>query len=170
MLENTLVKEQGLVEGAIPPKVREAEPGEADRAGGGIAAGNGKPPDPEVPAHAKRRQYTAEYKQRIVREADACKKPGEIGALLRREGLYSSCLVAWRRLRDQGGLPRLGPQARGPKPDLDKAMARENDKLRRENERLQKRLEQAELIIDVQKKVAKLLGVETVDPERGGSS
>jgi transposase len=113
-------------------------------------------PDTEVIEKAKRRQYTAEYKLRILHEVDACKGTGEIGALLRREGLYSSLISKWREQRDRGSLEGLGAHKRGPKADL---QAVELARLKRENERLRKRLERAELIIDVQKKVAQMLGV-----------
>lgn len=115
------------------------------------------PADPEVPEKATRRRFTAEYKARIVREADACTEPGEIGALLRREGLYSSSLVEWRRLRDEGGLTGLAPHKRGRKLKHDPQEV-ENAKLRRENERLAERLRKAELIIAAQKKIAEILG------------
>ena len=112
--------------------------------------------DTEVVAKAQRRQYTAEYKLRILRELEDSTGSGEIGALLRREGLYSSHLTKWRRQRERGELEGLGPQKRGPKAD---PQAVELAKLQREYERLRERLRKAELIIDVQKKVAQLLGV-----------
>ena len=111
-------------------------------------------PDPEVPAKAKRRSFSAEYKLRILEEADSCTEPGEIGALLRREGLYSSHLTTWRQQRQTGGLSGLAPKKRGRKKDADAA---EMARLRRENERLRKQLEQAELIIAAQKKLAQAL-------------
>ncbi len=114
----------------------------------------------EVSSKAKRRQYTAEFKRRIVREADACTKPGELGALLRREGLYSSHLVTWRAQRDRGELAGLAPRKRGPKPRPVDERDREIALLKRENARLEARLEKAEAIIEVQKKVSQLLGVE----------
>ena len=115
-----------------------------------------KMPETEVVEKAQRRQYTAEYKLRILQEVDACKEKGEIGALLRREGLYSSLIYKWREQRNRGSLEGLSAHKRGPKVD---SRAVEIAKLQRENERLRKRLEQAELIIDVQKKVAQMLGV-----------
>lgn len=115
-----------------------------------------KMPETEVVAKAKRRRYTAEYKLRILRELDGSQGNGETGALLRREGLYSSHLTSWRRQRERGELDGLSPQKRGPKPD---AQALEMARLKRENERLREQLRKAELIIDVQKKVAQLLGV-----------
>ena len=114
-----------------------------------------KEPDPEVVPKAKRRQFSAEYKLRILAEADACTKRGEIGALLRREGLYSSHLDKWRKQRDRGALAGLQSKKRGRKPD---PQAAEIARLQRENEQLRTRLERAEHIIDVQKKLAQLLG------------
>jgi transposase len=113
-------------------------------------------PDPEVVPKAQRRKFSAEYKLRILAEADAATQPGAIGALLRQEGLYSSLLDKWRNQRRQGSLQALAPQKRGPKVD---PLAAENERLGRENARLQKRLQQAETIIDVQKKLSLLLGL-----------
>ena len=114
----------------------------------------------EVVVKAKRRQHPAEYKLRILHEVDECQGKGEVGALLRREGLYSSLLSKWREQRERGGLTGLSGQRRGPKVD---ANAIELARLQRENKRLQEKLERAELIIDVQKKVAQLLGVTLAD-------
>jgi len=110
----------------------------------------------EVVAKAKRRQHPAEYKLRILREVDECKSPGEVGALLRREGLYSSLVSKWREQRERGSLTGLSGHRRGPKVD---PQAMEIARLQGENKRLQEKLERAELIIEVQKKVARLLGV-----------
>lgn len=124
--------------------------------------GNGNPaltvPDPEVTAKAKRRTFPPEYKLRILDEAAQCTKPGERGALLRREGLYSSHLTHWRRELREGALAGLKPKKRGPKSD---PLAVENARLRREIARLQAKLERAETIIDVQKKLSQLLGLPT---------
>ena len=116
-------------------------------------------PDPEVVPKAERRKFSAEYKVRILEEADRCTERGEIGALLRREGLYSSHLSTWRRQRDQGILSGLSPKKRGRKgkDELEKELGA----LRRENKQLQARLEEAEMIIDVQKKLSRLLGLAT---------
>jgi len=119
-------------------------------------------PDPEVPAKAQRRKFTAEYKLRIVREAERCKEPGEIGALLRREGLYSSLLTAWRREVEQGTRAALRSKKRGPKARVVDPRVKE---VERENARLRKRLEHAELIIAVQKKVSALLGIPLESPD-----
>ncbi len=115
-------------------------------------------PNPEVLARAKRRTYTGEYKQQVLAEADAARGSGEIGAVLRRHGLYSSHLTKWRQERKSGILEGLAPQKRGPKSKAHPLTA-ENQKLRRDNERLTDRLRKAEIIIDVQKKVAMLLGI-----------
>jgi transposase-like protein len=124
-------------------------------------------PDPEVVADARRRTFTAEYKLRILAEADAAAAhPGAIGALQRREGLYSSHLVTWRRERREGMLKGLTPQRRGPKSKRN-PQEDEMQKLRRENQRLTEELRKAEIIIDVQKKVGTLLGwsLPKADPE-----
>jgi transposase len=118
------------------------------------------PPDPEVPEKAKRRRFSAEYKLAILREADRCTEPGQIGALLRRERLYSSHLVDWRRQRDAGALKALA-RTRGPKP-ADPTRV-EIERLRRENQRLARKLTQAERIIDIQGKLSELLPI-PLDP------
>ena len=109
----------------------------------------------EVVARAKRRQYAAEYKLRILREIDECKGSGEVGALLRREGLYSSLVSKWREQSERGSLTGLSGHRRGPKVD---PQAVELARLQRENKQLQEKLERAELIIDVQKKLHGFLG------------
>lgn len=116
----------------------------------------------EVVTRATRRRYTAEYKLRILREVDACKGTGEIGALLRREGLYSSHMTKWRRQRAWGELEGLAEQRRGPKED---PQAVENARLKREKE-----LRKARLIIEVQKKVSQILGVPLEEPGKEGPS
>ena len=108
-------------------------------------------------AQAKRRRFSADYKQRILAEADQAKGAGGIGSLLRREGLYSSLLTTWRRERAAGVRQALAPRKRGPKSKRD-PMAEENQQLRRQNQRLTEDLRKAEIVIDVQKKVAALLG------------
>lgn len=124
-------------------------------------------PDPEVRPKAKHRQFTAEYKKRILDEADACTTPTQRGALVRREGLYSSHLTSWRRQRAHGILDGLAPKKRGVKPD---PLALENAQLRREIEQLQEQLHRAETIIDVQKKVSQLLGRPIAPTPRNGST
>lgn len=128
---------------------------------------NERMPETEVVEKAKRRRYTAEYKLRILREVEACKGSGEIGALLRREGLYSSLISKWRQQSERGSLKGVGARKRGPKAD---AQAAEIARLKRENESLRKRLEQAELIIDIQKKVAQMLGVPVEEHDQEGES
>jgi transposase len=120
-------------------------------------------PEPEVLPRAKRRQFSAAYKLRIVEEADHCAERGQIGALLRREGLYSSQLSKWRQQRAQGQLDALSPQQRGRKAQHPSEV--EVARLQRENERLRARLEQAELIMDVQKKLSRLLGLTPEETE-----
>jgi transposase len=122
---------------------------------GEAAAGR---PEVEVVAQAERRRFTAEYKQRIVREADRCTKPGEIGALLRRAGLYSSHLTTWRAARDRGELEGLSPRKRGPKVAPPDPRDRKIAELERDNVRLTKRAERAEGLVELQKKLAALLG------------
>lgn len=121
-------------------------------------------PDPEVPEKPARRRFSAEYKLAILREAGACTEHGEIGALLRREGLYASNLTAWRKQRDQGSLNALSPSKRGRKPKTKNPLSDEVARLERENRKLKKCLDQAELIIDFQKKVAALLGIPLNQP------
>jgi transposase len=133
----------------------------------GVTNGN-KPtmreePDPQVVPKAGRRRFSAEYKLSILGEADHCTERGQIGALLRREGLYSSHLTTWRQQREQGTLG----QKRGRKPD---PQAAEIKRLHRENERLRTRLERAEHIIDVQKKLAQLLGTSPDETPNNESS
>ena len=115
------------------------------------------PPNPEVVAQAQRRRFTAEYKLRILAEADQAKGAGGIGALLRREGLYSSLLTDWRRERNAANLQALAPQKRGPK-SQNNPLAVDVEQLRRENQRLAEELRKAEIVIDIQKKVAALFG------------
>jgi transposase-like protein len=121
-------------------------------------------PDPEVTDKAERRRFSAKYKLSILQQVDACTEPGRIGALLRREGLYSSNLNTWRRQRDEGSLAALRPKPRGRKAAPADPVALENERLRKENARLAKRLKQAELIIDVQKKVSQILGITLAAP------
>ena len=124
-------------------------------------------PDPEVPERPVRRRFSAEYKLRIVEEANAASEPGQIGALLRREGLYSSHLVDWRRQYRLGALSSLARPRGRPKPH---PLAAENERLRREVGRLSTRLTRAERIIEIQGKVSELLGIplaQSSDDESG---
>lgn len=128
-----------------------------------ISGGNGDMRrDPEVLEKPERRRFTAEYKSRILAESERCAAPGALGALLRREGLYSSHLATWRRQREEGMGVGLTPKRRGRKSKKD-PLAGENARLLRENEWLREKLRKAELIIDVQKKVAALLGTPIED-------
>ena len=121
-------------------------------------SGTSSPPNPEVPEKKPRRKYTAAYKLRILKEYDACNVPGEIGSLLRREGLYHSNINTWLRQRDEGALHGLTPRKRGRKPKQVSPLASEIARLERENRKLSKKLQQAEIIIDVQKKISEILG------------
>lgn len=138
--------------------VRRLERGE--RTPGGVV------PDSEVLAKAQRRRFTAEYKLRILEEADACMEPGEVAALLRREGLYSSHLSDWRRARREGALGALS-KPRGPKGRRRDPVAGENERLRKENAQLRRRLEQAEAILEIQKKASEILGIPLNPPPLG---
>lgn len=129
---------------------------------GSLGGTAGLPPDPEVLEKPVRRRHTVEYKLRILAEADACE---QLGALLRREGLYASQLKAWRTQREQGVLSALAPRKRGRKPQTASPLVQENRRLERENARLAARLKQAEAIIDLQKKVSDLLGISLNHPE-----
>ena len=120
-------------------------------------------PDPEVRPKAQRRQFTAEYKKRLLDEADACTTPSQRGALVRREGLYSSHLTTWRRQRAHGILDGLAPKKRGVKPD---PLALENTQLRSEIKHLEQQLHRAETIIEVQKKVSQLLSLPTESSQK----
>ena len=126
------------------------------------------PPNPEVLATPTRRRFTAADKLRILTLADACTAVGSLGALLRAEGLYASNLTTWRRQRTEGVLSALTPQKRGRKVSPQYPLRTENALLRKENVRLSTRLKQAELIIDVQKKVSEILGIPLATPEEGG--
>lgn len=122
-------------------------------------------PDPEVLAKAKRRNFTASYKLSVLEEAEKCRQqPGQIGALLRREGLYSSHLTTWQRQREAGQMAGLKPQKRGRKANEEAA---EINQLRHENKRLTRQLEQAELIIQAQKKLSEILGITLEQPKDG---
>jgi transposase-like protein len=120
-------------------------------------------PETEVAEKATRRRYSAEYKARILREAEACTKPGELGALLRREGLYSSHLTSWRAQAARGELAGLEPKKRGPKARVVDPRDKQVAALERENAKLQRQLERAQAIIEVQKKVSQLLGIALPD-------
>jgi transposase len=132
-----------------------SEPEPTTRVNGAGRAG----PDPEVVERAKRRQFPASYKQRILAEVDASADKGAVGRILRREGLYSSHLTHWRQARDRAERTALEPKKRGPKSSPKNPLQVEYDKLKRENAKLNKKLRRAELIIDFQKKVSEILGI-----------
>lgn len=137
-------------------------------AGNGLAHA-GAMPDPEVPERPRRRRFSATYKLAVLREVDGATEPGQVGAILRRERLYSSHLVEWRRARERGSLEALARPVGRPRPN---PLAKEVDRLRRENARLSARLATAERIIEIQGKVSELLGIplaRTSDDEPSGS-
>jgi transposase len=134
------------------------------------ASERGRTADPEVAAKATRRQFSAEYKQRILREAAAASVPGEIGALLRREGLYSSHLITWRRQRERGELAGLSAQRRGRKAKAVNPLAKRVAELERDKRRLERKLEQAELLLDIQKKASRLLEIPLRSQDDDGSA
>ena len=139
---------------AVEPEAEGAR--RATGASGSMATSRAADPDPEVPAKATRRRFSAEYRLRIVKLADACKKPGEVGALLRREGLYSSHLTHWRQQRERGALAGMRARKRGPtRQPIDPRVKQ----LETENARLARKLQRAETIITLQKKVAEILGI-----------
>jgi len=123
----------------------------------------------EVVPQARRRHFSNADKRRIVAAADRCTKPGEIGALMRREGVYSSSLSTWRRQRELADLAALAPQKRGPRADPSRADALLIAQLTRDNLRLQSSLDKAHLVIEVQKKVGLLLGLATPDDKTGST-
>lgn len=127
--------------------------------------GQARTPETEVKPKARRRRFSAEYKQRILREAAACTRPGELGALLRREGLYSSHLTSWRAQAERGELAGLRPRKRGPKQAERNPLEKRVRELERENAKLRRRAARAEGLVEVQKKVADLWGVTLGAPE-----
>jgi transposase len=139
----------------VPPERSEGERSEPSRSGGGTISI--APADPEVESKAKHRKFSAAYKRRILDETDS--GGSGIVALLRREGLYSSHLTAWRKLRAKGELAGLEPRKRGKKPLQRNPLSVEVNHLTQDNQRLRKRLKQAEIIIDIQKKLCDLLGL-----------
>lgn len=120
--------------------------------------------DTEVVGRATRRQFSPSTKRRILAEADQCSRPGELGALLRREGVYSSSLSTWRRQRDAADEVALEPQRRGPKPDLARADTRRIAELTRERDRLRLELDKAQMVIEVQKKLTALFALMGLPP------
>lgn len=145
------------------PQRSAGERSEPGRSGGDSTNGRAAGGDIETLERPKRRTFTADYKLRMLQEADAAKDSGGVGALLRREGLYSSHLTTWRRERDEGALAGLAPRRRGPKARVT-AEAREIARLKNENDSLRHRLKQAETIIEFQKKLHDVLGIPLSSP------
>ena len=127
-------------------------------------------PSTEVQEKPERRRFAVEYKLRILAEADGCTESGQVGELLRREGLYSSLLSTWRKQREEGVLAGLTPKRRGRKAKPKNPLAEEMARLQRENERLKTKLRQAELVIDVQKKVSEMLDIPLNRPDDEGTN
>jgi len=153
-----------MEDGLINAVSAEATEGECSEQKG--AAGASVTLDPEVPEKATRRKFSAEYKLRILRLADSCADPGSLGKLLRKEGLYSSNLTTWRRQREKGVLEGLKPAKRGRKTIEPNPLLPELENLRKENHRIEKRLKRAELIIEVQKKISQILGLDLPEANR----
>ena len=143
---------KGLEE--IPVALRAPSISSSGRTGG--LAGLSVVPDSEVPEKAVHRRFTAEYKRRILQEAEACKEQGRVGALLRREGLYSSNLITWRRQAERGTIEALSPKKRGPKEKKPDPSLRRIAELEKATRKLEHKLRQAELIIAAQKKIAEI--------------
>lgn len=161
-MKPTIISKDGL---SSPPSGAAASEG-ARRATGEAATPGGRRtqsvqrPDPEVPEKRPRRKFTVAYKLRILNEADQCTEPGHIGALLRREGLYSSNLSTWRRQRSEGILQGIRPKKRGRKPKEKNPLAKRVAQLEKQNRRLQNKLRTAEIIIEAQKKISQILGID----------
>jgi transposase-like protein len=151
---------------ASPEEVQERRDGERSEPSRSDGTSSAAPPTQVRPRPA-RRHFSAEYKLDVLRQVDACRAPGEVGAVLRREGLYYGHLSKWRVQRKQGALAALTERRRGPKPPVPEA--REVEKLRRENARLNRELEKANLCLEIQKKVSEMLGIPLNPPPRDGS-
>lgn len=163
---------------ASPPAARgegvegeRSEPGAPGARAAGAAAGQPPTPDPEVPQKAKRRRYSAAYKLKIIKKAEALEDSGQIGAMLRREGLYWSALTRWREQRDAGVLKGLSAKKRGPRKSRNSKDAEEIRLLRRDKARLERKLKQAEIVIEIQKKASEILGIplRTLEDEESDS-
>lgn len=165
--DRDMMAQRGDLRAVAVPAEAEVERSEDEAAAGTATAGAATPktaPNPEVPAKAKRRQFSARYKLRILDEVDACEGNGDIGRLLRREGLYSSHLSEWRRAREAGALQALEPKKRGRKTRRRNPLADKVAELERKNAKLESELSKAQLIISVQKKVAALFERVAEDP------
>lgn len=147
---------------STPPSLagvgREGERSEPERPTAGSDSGR-EAPDPEVVGRPVRRRFTAEYKRRVLAEVDRAAGSGAVGRILRREGLYSSQLTAWRKARSNSERTALAPKKRGPKPIAKNPLQAENSQLKREKAQLEKKLHTAELMLDLQKKVSQILGI-----------
>jgi len=152
------------------PKRSSGERSETERSegapGGAATRQPPSPPDPEVPEKAQRRKFTAEYKLGVLRAAESCTEPGQIGEILRREGLYFSHLRDWKKQREAGALSGLQPRKRGRKAKESNPLARKLAEAEAKNRRLEKRLKEAQIIIEFQKKVAEVLGIPLKDQEQ----
>ena len=157
----------------LAPHLRAVKPADTPPADDGVTVPAAQVPatkapgrvDPEVVPGPRRRAFTAEFKRQVLAEADACTELGDVGELLRRHGLYSSHLSEWRRQRDEG----LRPKKRGRKANAQRALVEENAQLKREKAKLEDRLAKAEIIIDVQKKLSRLLEIPLKTPDSDGS-
>lgn len=158
MQANQSIEDSGATQGA-----RRATEGAPESAPPAAPLGS----DSEVVARAQRRKFSSADKRRILNAADRCSKPGEIGALMRREGVYSSSLSTWRSQRAAAELAAVAPHKRGPKIDPTRAAALHLAQLTRERDSLREQLVKAQLVIDVQKKVAALLGLLSTDNKPG---
>lgn len=161
--------DDGMQEDAGSPERSRDERSEARRSGGLPASGAPRPPDPELPAKPTRRHFTLQDKLRILQETDAARGRGAIGAILRREGIYSSLLDRWRKQRRREGLAGLTSRQVGRPCTVDTPAARRIAELERQRDRLTQRLKQAELIIEVQKKISEILGIPLNPPPSGGN-
>lgn len=153
-----------------------SDPGASQGARRATEAASGSAPPPmtpgsnsEVVPRARRRTFTNADKRRILQAADLCTKPGEVGALMRREGVYSSSLSTWRRQRELAELAALAPQKRGPKADPARVEALQIAQLTRERDKLRVELGKAQLVIEVQKKLTALLDLLAADDKRGNT-
>src|SRR5665648_867640 len=173
-VRQTKMPELSPVKPAEVTERRTGERSEPDRSGVTPAGKNGNDlcigpamvlPNPEVVEKTLRRRFTAAYKLRILKEVDALSDSGQIGALLRREGLYSSHLTTWRRQREAGTIQALQPKKRGRRGRRRDPVIQENEQLRRENDRLARRPQKAETIIEIQKNISDLLGIPLSPPE-----
>lgn len=160
--------------GSVPPAApeepaerRDGERSEPSRSEAGSSGAAAPPPSTQVHLRPKRRSFGAGFKLTILQEVDACRAPGEIGAILRREGLYYGHLAKWREQRRHGALAALSARPRGPKPAP--AEVKEIVRLRRENEQLRRQLEKANLCLEIQKKTSELLGIPLNPLHSGGS-